>query len=127
MCNHDCQFFLSSWLLSYFLSLGCNVENASYGLTICAERTALVKAVSEGHKRFKAIAISRWPVPPAHIYLYLICWWQAWQLTLSLNKVHGLNCSPSVSYWLSAISCTSVGLKLLREGCTLSRKYMLVY
>ena len=29
---------------------GCNVENAAYGSTICAERTALVKAVSEGHK-----------------------------------------------------------------------------
>lgn len=37
---------------------GCNVENSSYGLTICAERTALFKAVSEGHKKFKAIAIA---------------------------------------------------------------------
>lgn len=36
---------------------GCNVENASYGLTNCAERTAIFKAVSEGHKKFKAIAI----------------------------------------------------------------------
>ncbi|XP_046556708.1 cytidine deaminase-like [Haliotis rubra] len=37
---------------------GCNVENASYGLGICAERTAIVKAVSEGHQKFKAIAIA---------------------------------------------------------------------
>ncbi|KAJ8331645.1 hypothetical protein BDV3_000319 [Batrachochytrium dendrobatidis] len=37
--------------------LGCNVENASYGGTICAERTAFVKAVSEGHKKFLAIAV----------------------------------------------------------------------
>lgn len=36
---------------------GCNVENASYGLTMCAERTAIFKAVSEGYKKFKAIAI----------------------------------------------------------------------
>ncbi|WP_071460374.1 cytidine deaminase [Bacillus massilinigeriensis] len=37
--------------------LGCNIENASYGLTNCAERTAIFKAVSEGKKRIKAIAV----------------------------------------------------------------------
>lgn len=37
---------------------GCNVENSSYGLTICAERTALFKAVSEGEHSFKALAIA---------------------------------------------------------------------
>ena len=36
---------------------GCNIENASYGLTNCAERTAILKAVSEGHIKFKALAV----------------------------------------------------------------------
>jgi len=47
---------------------GCNVENRSYGLTICAERTAVVKAVSSGFRSFKALAIctpdSEIPVGP---------------------------------------------------------------
>ena len=37
---------------------GCNIENASYGLTICAERVAAVKAVSSGVTRFTSIAIA---------------------------------------------------------------------
>ncbi|CAF5177935.1 unnamed protein product, partial [Rotaria magnacalcarata] len=37
---------------------GCNVENAAYPLSTCAERTAVVKAVSDGEKSFKKIAIT---------------------------------------------------------------------
>ncbi len=37
---------------------GCNIESSSYSLTICAERTAVFKAISEGERNFKAIAVS---------------------------------------------------------------------
>ena len=46
---------------------GCNIENASYGLTICAERVAIFKALSEGHRRFTQIVVvadTESPTPP---------------------------------------------------------------
>jgi cytidine deaminase len=37
---------------------GCNVENATYGLTVCAERIAIFKALSDGHRKFGRIAVA---------------------------------------------------------------------
>ena len=49
---------------------GCNVENAAYGASICAERTAFVKAISEGESSFKAIAIVGGKGPEAENYSF---------------------------------------------------------
>ena len=55
---------------------GCNVENAAYGSCICAERTALVKAVSEGHRDFVRLAVAGrgedycWPCGACRQMLY---------------------------------------------------------
>ena len=49
------------------LFTGCNVENATYGLTVCAERVAVWKALSEGVRRFRGIAVvtdADEPTPP---------------------------------------------------------------
>ena len=46
---------------------GCNIENATYGLTMCAERVAMFKALSEGHRTFTRIAVvadTDAPTPP---------------------------------------------------------------
>lgn len=46
---------------------GCNIENATYGLTLCAERVAMFKALSEGHRRFVRVAVvadTTDPTPP---------------------------------------------------------------
>ena len=44
---------------------GCNVESASYGLTVCGERTAVFKAISEGARKFRAVAVVTDADPPA--------------------------------------------------------------
>lgn len=46
---------------------GCNIENATYGLTMCAERVAMFKAISDGHRRFRQVAVvadTAAPTPP---------------------------------------------------------------
>ena len=46
---------------------GCNIENATYGLTVCAERVAMFKALSEGYSKFRRIAVvadTQAPTPP---------------------------------------------------------------
>ena len=54
------NFFVGSALLTNddTIFTGCNIESSSYSLTICAERTAIFKAISEGKREFKAIAIA---------------------------------------------------------------------
>src|SRR5690606_11536861 len=53
------QFSVGAALLgeSGSIYLGCNVENAAYPLTICAEQSAVARAVCEGERRFRAIAV----------------------------------------------------------------------
>ena len=46
---------------------GCNIENATYGLTVCAERVAMFKALSDGHRNFRRVAVvadTQAPTPP---------------------------------------------------------------
>lgn len=57
---------------------GCNIENSSFGATICAERTAMSKAISEGCREFVSIAISgnggtSWPCGICRQFMYEFC------------------------------------------------------
>ncbi len=69
---------------------GCNVENASYGLTVCAERTAAFKAVCEGERVFRAILLvsdSEEPVPPCGACLQVLAEFSGEDMTvISIGK-----------------------------------------
>jgi cytidine deaminase len=70
---------------------GCNVENASYGLTLCAERVAVFKAVSEGIRGFEAIAVvadSRRLTPPCGPCRQIL-WEFCGDLTVHMADLHG--------------------------------------
>ncbi|RAL25863.1 cytidine deaminase [Thermoflavimicrobium daqui] len=71
--------------------LGCNIENASYGLTNCAERTAIFKAVSEGHTKFKGLAViadTPGPVSPCG----------------ACRQVIAEFCEPDMKVWLTNLN-----------------------
>ena len=70
---------------------GCNVENASYGLTLCAERVAVFKAVSEGIRGFEAIAVvadSRRLTPPCGPCRQIL-WEFCGDITVHMSDLHG--------------------------------------
>ena len=69
---------------------GCNIENATYGLTICAERVAMFKALSEGHRRFTRIAIvadTQAPTPPCGACRQIL-WEFGGDLQIALANLH---------------------------------------
>lgn len=61
------KFFVGSALLgeSGRVYLGCNVENSSYGLCVCAERSAVARAITDGEQRFKGIVVATQSEPPS--------------------------------------------------------------
>jgi cytidine deaminase len=70
---------------------GCNIENATYGLTLCAERVALVKALSDGHTIFRRIAVvadTESPTPPCGPCRQLL-WEYCGDIDIILGNLNG--------------------------------------
>jgi len=70
---------------------GCNIENATYGLTLCAERVALVKALSDGHSIFTRIAVvadTASPTPPCGPCRQLL-WEYCGDIDIILGNLNG--------------------------------------
>jgi cytidine deaminase len=70
---------------------GCNIENATYGLTLCAERVALVKALSDGHSIFTRIAVvadTAAPTPPCGPCRQLL-WEYCGDIDIILGNLNG--------------------------------------
>lgn len=80
---------------------GCNIENATYGLTLCAERVALVKALSDGHNVFTRIVVvadTQSPTPPCGACRQLL-WEYCGDIDVIISNLDG----ASVRYRLSAL------------------------
>jgi len=70
---------------------GCNFENATYGLTLCAERVAIFKALSEGHRAFRRLVVVAppdAPTPPCGACRQVL-WEFAGDLEVILANLHG--------------------------------------
>ncbi len=69
---------------------GCNIENATYGLTVCAERVAMFKALSDGHRGFHRIAVvadTTSPTPPCGACRQIL-WEFAGDIEVVLGNLH---------------------------------------
>jgi cytidine deaminase len=70
---------------------GCNIENATYGLTVCAERVAVFKAISEGARKFQRIAVAADTgilTPPCGACRQIL-WEFCGDIELTLTNLHG--------------------------------------
>lgn len=83
---------------------GCNIENAAYSPTNCAERTAFFKAVSEGHRNFKAIAIAGGSEELAMCYPCGVC-----------RQVMAEFCLPDQFDVVCGVSCETFEIIKLKE------------
>jgi cytidine deaminase len=91
---------------------GCNIENATYGLTLCAERVALVKALSDGHAVFTRIAVvadTAAPTPPCGPCRQLL-WEYCGDIDIILGNLHG----PTGRFRLSTLLPLPFDRRLLR-------------
>lgn len=72
--------------------LGCNIENSSFGLSNCAERTAFFKAVSEGHTQFSALAVigdTEGPISPCGACRQVMVEFCKGEMPVYLSNHHG--------------------------------------
>ena len=90
---------------------GCNIENASFGATNCAERTAIFKAVSEGERQFSAIAVvgGKRQDPPSFCAPCGICRQVMAEFCDSDFRILLGNCDKLEAYTLAAILPLSFG------------------
>lgn len=84
------QFFVGAAVLgeSKKIYTGCNVENSSFGLSVCAERVALFKAVSEGEKKIQILVLvadTKMPVQPCGACLQVLAEFNKNMLIVSSN------------------------------------------
>jgi cytidine deaminase len=94
---------------------GCNVENATYGLTICAERVAMFKAISEGHRRFTRIAIvadTQDPTPPCGACRQIL-----WELGGDLEIILGNLAAEKGVFRLAELLPYPFDARLLGTSC----------
>jgi cytidine deaminase len=80
---------------------GCNIENATYGLTMCAERVAMFKALSDGHRTFRRIAIvaeTESPTPPCGSCRQIL-----WEFGGNLDIILGNMTQETARHQLSAL------------------------